>query len=90
MTRESTESTADMSPSDANYVKQGFKLPEGMTWEDVRAHRQKWDIDSWMVPVAKASGVLAWGVPIRDGKFLKRLPTRPNFSADPNPSTKEI
>ena len=57
----------EVNPTNAQdrlYVEQGYELPEGMTWEGVEAHRQQHGIDPRMVPVARAPGVFAWGVPL--------------------------
>lgn len=64
-----------MNEQDRHYLEQGYQLPDGMTWEAVEAHRQKWEIDTWMVPLAKGGGAIAWGVPFRDGKPLRRIST---------------
>jgi hypothetical protein len=34
-----------MNEQDKHYTEQGYELPEGVTWEDVELHRQKWGID---------------------------------------------
>jgi hypothetical protein len=44
-----------------------------MSWEAVEAHRQQHGLDPWMVPLASAHGVLAWGVPFKAGRPLRRL-----------------
>lgn len=68
-----------MNAQDRHYAEQGYHLPDGLTWKDVQDHRQRWEIEPWMVPVAQAGGAIAWGVPFKDGKPLKRLaPTRPD------------
>lgn len=36
-------------------------LPEGWTWERVESERVKWKIRPNFVPVALASGCVAWG-----------------------------
>ena len=54
-----------------SYVEQGYRLPEGLTWQAVEASRRKWDIDPVMVPVTIAPGCVGWGVPFIDGKPLK-------------------
>lgn len=36
-------------------------LPEGWTWDRVESERARWDIATNMIPVATASGVVAWG-----------------------------
>ena len=53
------------------YEEQGYKLPEGWTWERVAALREKWDVGAIYVPEAVDGGVVGWGVPVVDGKFLK-------------------
>jgi hypothetical protein len=59
------------SQSERSYVKQGFRLPDGLTWSEVDAIRARWDIESIFVPVARSPGCIGWGVPFRAGKPLK-------------------
>jgi hypothetical protein len=54
-----------------DYVEQGYRLPDGLTWQAVEASRSKWGIDPILVPVAVAPGCIGWGVPFIDGKPLK-------------------
>ncbi|HEX8223768.1 MAG TPA: hypothetical protein VF605_08140 [Allosphingosinicella sp.] len=54
-----------------SYVEQGYRLPEGLSWQDVEASRCKWGVDPILVPVAVAPGCVGWGVPFIDGKPLK-------------------
>jgi hypothetical protein len=53
------------------YVEQGYVLPEGMTWSKVAESRARSEILEILVPVARVSGVVGWGVPIINGKFLQ-------------------
>ena len=64
--------SALQSAIDAGYIAQGYNLPEGWTWDRVAARRAQWrSIRPIDVPVATAPGVVAWGVPIMNGAFLK-------------------
>ena len=42
-------------------MKKTIRLPDGWTWERVMRERAAWGIDECMVPVAVASGAVAWG-----------------------------
>ena len=46
-----------------SYVEQGYRLPEGLTWEMVAERRARWAIAPIFVPVAVAPGCVGWGVP---------------------------
>ena len=46
-----------------SYVEQGYRLPEGLTWEMVAERRARWAIAAIFVPVAVAPGCVGWGVP---------------------------
>lgn len=52
------------SPIERRYVEAGYTLPEGWTWSEVDDHRSRYEISSGHVPLAQASGVVAWGVPM--------------------------
>ena len=54
-----------------SYCEQGYRLPEGLTWEMVAERRERWDIAEIFVPIAISPGCLGWGVPHIDGKPLK-------------------
>lgn len=54
-----------------NYLDQGYKLPEGLTWEMVATRRARWNIRGIFVPVAVAPGCLGWGVPYIGGVPLE-------------------
>lgn len=58
-------------PIEKAYVEQGYKLPDGLTWEMVAEARARNDTPAFMVPVAMAPGCVAWAVPYIDGKPLK-------------------
>ena len=53
------------------YLDQGYKLPEGWTWDLVAEHREKRQIEPIFVPLKVTLGIVAWGVPFIDGKPLK-------------------
>jgi hypothetical protein len=59
-----------MTAIEAAFVARGYVLPEDWTWERVREARERYEIRAYLVPVASAAGVVAWGVPMVDGKFL--------------------
>ncbi len=52
------------------YEEQGYRLPEGLSWEMVADRRARWDIAAIFVPVATAPGCLGWGVPFIHGRPL--------------------
>ena len=53
------------------YVEQGYRLPSGITWAMVHAARKRIDpVRDIDVPLARACGCTAWGVPFIDGKHL--------------------
>ena len=54
-----------------SYLKQGYRLPEGLTWEMVAERRVRWAIADVLVPVAAAPGCVGWGVPHIRGVPLK-------------------
>lgn len=54
-----------------SYVDQGYRLPEGLTWDMIAERRARWDIPEILVPVAVAPGCLGWGVPHIDGVPLR-------------------
>ena len=67
--------TGSTVPSDIErgYVEQGYRLPEGYTWEIVHQARERYGTPDFMVPVAIVPGkVTAWGVPWKNGKPLRR------------------
>ena len=54
------------------YLAQGYALPAGLTWQDVTAHRSRWDINPRFVPLARVPGAcIGWGIPFVDGVPLK-------------------
>lgn len=38
-----------------------IRLPEGWTWDRVRAARKEWGLSDDLIPVAAAPGCVAWG-----------------------------
>jgi hypothetical protein len=54
-----------------SYEEQGYRLPEGLSWDMVAERRARWGIADLLVPVAVAPGCLGWGVPFLAGKPLK-------------------
>ena len=54
-----------------SYLEQGYRLPEGLTWEMVAERRVRWAIAEIFVPVAVAPGCIGWGVPHIRGVPLK-------------------
>jgi hypothetical protein len=54
-----------------SYLDQGYRLPEGLTWDMVAERRARWDIPAIFVPVAVAPGCVGWGVPHIDGIPLR-------------------
>lgn len=61
---------AGASPIEGLYVQQGYSLPAGWTWTRTAEHRAVYKTPASMVPLASAGGVVAWGVPIVNGRFL--------------------
>lgn len=59
-----------MTEIEAGYVAQGYRLPEGHTWEAVAERRAQYDIGAIYVPVVSAHRCCGWGVPIINGAFL--------------------
>lgn len=53
------------------YIDQGYRLPEGLTWERVDALRAHWGVNPLLVPEAFGGGCIGWGVPFIDGKPIK-------------------
>ena len=53
------------------YIDQGYRLPEGLTWERVDALREYWGVNPLLVPEVVGSGCIGWGVPFVDGKPMK-------------------
>ncbi len=53
------------------YVDQGYRLPEGLTWEQVAASRKRWGVNAVFVPLACGPGCVGRGVPFVDGRPLK-------------------
>lgn len=53
-----------------SYLEQGYRLPEGLSWDMVDDRRRRWGIDPVLVPVAVAPGCVGWGVPFIDGRPL--------------------
>lgn len=41
-----------------------YKLPDGMTWDDIARSRARWGTDPRFFPLASAPGVVGWGVPM--------------------------
>jgi hypothetical protein len=62
-----------MTEIEIGYESQGFKLPDGMTWEHVATARAKYEIGAIYVPIVTASGCVGWGVPMIGGRFLQHL-----------------
>jgi hypothetical protein len=58
-------------PIARSYVKQGYRLPEGLTWDMVAERRARWSIRDIFVPVAVAPGCMGWAVPHVGGVPLK-------------------
>lgn len=56
-----------------SYIEQGYRLPEGLTWDLVATGRARWDVDPVLVPVAHGCGCIGWGVPFVDGRPLRHL-----------------
>ena len=46
------------------YIGQGYRLPEGLTWERVDALRERWGVNPLLVPrwsaPAASGGVFLW------------------------------
>lgn len=59
------------SPSDLAYEAQGYRLPEGWTWELVAIERCRLLISNRFCPLGSSYGVTAWGTPFIDGKPLR-------------------
>lgn len=46
------------------YLKQGYRLPDGLTWHMVAKHRARWGIASHLAPFSLVRGLaLGWAVP---------------------------
>jgi hypothetical protein len=56
---------------DQGYVDQGYRLPDGTTWERVDALRRRWGVNPLLVPEVVAGGCVGWGVPSKDGRPMK-------------------
>ena len=54
-----------------SYLEQGYRLPEGLTWDMVAQQRPRWAIDDIFVPIAFAPGCVGWGVPYIGGVPLR-------------------
>jgi hypothetical protein len=54
-----------------SYLEQGYRLPEGFTWDMVAERRARWATEEIFVPVAVAPGRVGWGVPHIGGLPLK-------------------
>lgn len=54
-----------------SYCEQGYRLPEGLTWEMVAERRRRLDIAGLFVPIEVSPGCIGWGVPHVDGVPLK-------------------
>ena len=54
-----------------SYLDQGYRLPEGFSWEMVAERRARWAIADIFVPVAVAPGCVGWGVPYVHGAPLR-------------------
>ena len=63
-----------------SYLEQGYRLPEGCTWDMVAERRERWGIDPIFAPVAVVPACVGWGVPFVDGKPLGR-PAGRTFSS---------
>jgi hypothetical protein len=53
------------------YVLQGWKVPNGWTTDRIALERAQYEVDEIYVPIASAHGIIAWGVPIIEGKPLR-------------------
>lgn len=63
---------AGADPITANYIGQGYTLPEGWTFQRLADHRAAWDIAPHMVPVAVTPGCcVGWGTPMLNGEYLR-------------------
>ena len=59
------------------YVAQGYRLPKGITWEMVHAHRAKYSMQEYLVPIVTVPGVCsAFGVPFKAGRPMTHPPIR--------------
>ncbi|HET7316396.1 MAG TPA: hypothetical protein VFI88_03095 [Sphingomicrobium sp.] len=56
---------------DRGYLRQGYRLPLGFTWDKVAQLRERWDSPDIFVPAAAGAGCLGWGVPFVDGAPLE-------------------
>ena len=54
-----------------SYLEQGYRLPEGLTWDIVAERRRTWGIDPIFVPLAVVPGCVGWGVPFANGRPLE-------------------
>jgi hypothetical protein len=60
-------------PSDIerSYEAQGYRLPDGLTWDMVAERRARWAIAAIYVPIAVTPGCVGWGVPHVGGVPLR-------------------
>lgn len=54
-----------------SYLDQGYRLPDGFSWDMVAGRRARWGIAGIFVPLAAAPGCLGWGVPYVGGIPLR-------------------
>jgi hypothetical protein len=62
-------------PQDADYERQGYVLPRGLTWDEVDRKREQWRVAVELVPVACFGHHIAWDVPSVAGVPLRQLAT---------------
>jgi len=53
------------------YRAQGYQFPEGWTEADVLREQKRLHMEHIYVPVCVVPGVVGWGVPMVDGKYMK-------------------
>jgi len=62
-----------MSTVEKAYVRQGYELPEGYTWDVVHDIRKKQNISEDMVPLGESANCAVWGVPFKNGQPMKKI-----------------
>jgi DNA-binding CsgD family transcriptional regulator len=60
-----------------SYLEQGYRLPEGLTWEMVAERRARWAIADIFVPLAVAPGLRRLGRALHPRRAAEASVTRP-------------
>lgn len=54
----------NLSERENHYLENGYKLPEGWTWEKVYAERKRTNTGEIYVPIRVLLSIVVWGVPL--------------------------